>query len=154
MDAEISFPLVGLITPFLRRARRGPERYRFVAQGEAAIAVALDALFSSGAAAVPALDELYGLSVVLESEHGSPTAALRIRAVLDGEPRVVEAYGLSSSHAQLTERSFQTFSGEAQARRAPKMGQPAPKRGLQLRQLGRGFDRDRARAQAAAKGGY
>ena len=48
MDAEIPFPLVGLITPFLRRARRGPERYRFVAQGEAAIAVALDALFSSG----------------------------------------------------------------------------------------------------------
>lgn len=154
MDAEIPFPLVSLMTPFLRRARRGRERYRLVEQAEAAITLALDALFSSGATVLPALDELYGLSVVLEEEQGSLTAALRIRAVLDGDPRVVEAYGLNSSRAQLTERSFQSFNGEARVRRAPKIGQPGPKLGLELRQLGRGFDRDRARAQASAKGGY
>lgn len=154
MHAENPFPLVGLITPFLRRARGGPERYLLVAQAEAAIAAALDALFASGAAVVPALDQLYGLSVVLETEHGSLTTALRIRAALDDDPRVVAAYDRTPNDARTTERSFQDFRGEVRARRAPKIDQPAPQRGLELRQLGRGFDRDRARAQASAKGGY
>lgn len=147
MTHDPPFPLVGLITPFLRRGRRGKERYLLVEQGDAAVGAALDALFASGEAPAPALDELYGLTVVLEEQQNSATAALRIRAVLDADPRVREAYGEETRRIRAMRASFAAFRGE-HGQHAGSTERRVSGPTVELRQLGRGFDRDRARAQA------
>ena len=76
-----------LLMDFLRLDSSGAELYVFVEQAPAAIEIALDAIFALPDPS-PGIDGLIRLSLALEIELRSPSAASTIRAMMALDPRV------------------------------------------------------------------
>lgn len=149
-----AFPLAELALQFLARGDAG-QPLVFTRQGPEALDVGLNALFSSGCPAAPALEGLLGLAWVLDEERQSPTAAQQIRRAIQNSPRAMACLGISRIDGAALRRGTARLTGGADQDRAPVFGSAAPKGALKAASVidPLAFERSRVggRAVASAK---
>ena len=125
-QAAETFPLADIAMQFLLKME-GEEPFVLSQQGPKARDLGLTALFSSGQAATPALNELLGLALVLDEEGGSPSAAREIRAAVKRDERALSALGISTLNPRKARRGSAHFTGgSTEQERAPVFGSAAP----------------------------
>lgn len=139
------FPLAEVVSHFLMKGK-GPEPLFFAPQGQDAVRVGLDALFSSGLPPVPALEELLGLAYILETDRESPSAAGLIREVVRNHPKAMAALGLTRMDTAALRRGAARLTGGNTQDRAPVYGSAAPQGSLRAAAVIDPLSLDRSRS--------